>query len=39
MRDFSCDVDDITAFTPCGALQMFTIYEQNFQNLRFNMVT
>ena len=26
MPDFSCDVDVIIAFTPYGALQMFTAY-------------
>ena len=29
MPDFHCDVDVISAFTPCGVLQMFTAYEQN----------
>ena len=37
MPDFSCDVDVIRAFTPCGAFQMFTAYEQNLQDLRFKM--
>ena len=37
MPDFSCDVDVISAFTPCGVLQMFTAYEQNLQDLCFNM--
>ena len=38
MPDFSCDVDVISAFTPSGALQMFTTYERNLQDLYFNMV-
>ena len=29
MPDFSRDVDVINAFLSCGALQMFTTYEQN----------
>ena len=33
MPDVSCDVDVISAFTPCGALQAFTAYEQNVQDL------
>ena len=37
MSDFSCGVDVISAFTPCGALQMFTAYERNLQDLCFNM--
>ena len=37
MPDFSCDVDVISAFTPCGALQAFTAYERNLQDLCFNM--
>ena len=37
MPDFSCDVDVFSTFTPCGALQMFTAYERNLQDLRFNM--
>ena len=36
MADFSCDVGVISAFTPCGALQIFTAYEQNLQDLCFN---
>ena len=38
MPDFSCDVDVISAFPPSGALQMFTTYERNLQDLYFNMV-
>ena len=37
MQDFGCDVDFISAFTPCGALQVFTAYERNLQDLYFNM--
>ena len=37
MPDFSCDVDVISAFTPCGALQAFTAYKRNLQDLCFNM--
>ena len=37
MPDFSSGVDVISAFTPCGALQMFTPYERNLQHLCFNM--
>ena len=37
MPDFSCDLNVISAFTPCGALQMFTTYEQNLQDLCFQM--
>ena len=37
MPDFSCDVDVISAFTACGALQMFTAYERNSQDLCFNL--
>ena len=37
MPDFSCDVDVISAFTPSGALQMFTASERNLQDLYFNM--
>ena len=33
MPDFSCDVDVISAFTPCGALQICTAYEQNLRLL------
>ena len=36
MPDFSCDVDVINPFTPCGVLQMFTAYERNLQDLCFN---
>ena len=35
MPDFSCH-DVISAFTPSGALQMFTAYERYLQNLCFN---
>ena len=37
MPDFCCDVVVIIAFIPCGALPMFTAYERNLQDLRFNM--
>ena len=37
MPDFSCDVDVISAFIPCGAFQIFTEYKQNLQDLCFNM--
>ena len=37
MIDFNCDVDVISPFTPCGALQAFTAYERNLQDLFFNM--
>ena len=37
MPDVSCDVDVISAFTLCGALEMFTAYERNLQDLCFNM--
>ena len=33
MPDFSCDVDVISAFTPCGALQMLTAYARNLQDV------
>ena len=37
MPDSSCDVDVLSAFTPCGALQMFRAYKQNLKDLSFNM--
>ena len=37
MHDFGCDVDVISAFTPRGALQMFTASKQNLKDLCFNM--
>ena len=37
MPDIRCDVDVISTFTLCGAIQMFTAYEQNLQDLLFNM--
>ena len=37
MPDYSCDVDAISAFTPCAALQMFTAYKRNLQDLWYNM--
>ena len=37
MPDFSYDIDVISTFTPCGALQKFTAYERNLQDLCFNM--
>ena len=39
MPDFSCDIDVINAFAPCGALQMFTAYKRNLQDLYFDMLT
>ena len=39
MPDFSCDLNVISASTPCGALQMFTAYEQNLQDLCFQMLS
>ena len=35
--DVSCDVNVISAFTSCGALQALTAYKQNLQDLCFNM--
>ena len=37
LPDFNCHVDVISAFTPCGALQMFKAYKQNLQDFYFNM--
>ena len=37
MPGFSCDVAVISAFTPVGAFQMFTAYEQNLIDLCSNM--
>ena len=37
MPDFSWGVDVSSAFTACGALQMFTAYERNSQDLCFNL--
>lgn len=39
MSDFSCDVEIIGSFKPCGTLQMSTAYKQNLQDLYFNMFT
>ena len=36
MPNFCCDVDVISAFTPRGALQMFTASGHNLQDLCFN---
>ena len=35
MPDFNYDVVVISAFKPCGALQMFKAYERNLQDLTF----
>ena len=37
MPDFCCDVDVISVFTRCEALQMFTAFERNSQDLYFNL--
>ena len=37
MPGFSCDVDVISVFTLCGALEMFTAYEQDLKDLYVNM--
>ena len=34
-----CDVDVISVFTRCGALQMFIAFERNSQDLYFNLFT
>ena len=39
MPDFCCDVDVISIFTPCGALQMFTAYKGNLPDFCFNVFT
>ena len=36
MPDVCFDVDVISSVAPCGALQMFTAYERNLQDLCFN---
>ena len=39
MPGFCCDVDVLSVFTRCEALQMFTAFERNSQDLYFNLFT